>query len=86
MLYRVYPDFDPPTGYSGLALYAEGTREDGTEGLGVVGLQSFVQRSGHVQSFEMEGGALEKRLKMGRVAFYGAFGVPEELKREYTVV
>lgn len=85
VLYRVYPDFDPPTGYSGVALYAEGIREDGSEGPGVVGLQSFVQRSGHVQSFEMEGGALEKRLKMGRVAFYGAFVVPEELK-EYVIV
>ncbi|KAF2681618.1 hypothetical protein K458DRAFT_420388 [Lentithecium fluviatile CBS 122367] len=86
VLYRVYPDFDPPNGYSGVALYAEGTREDGTEGPGVVGFQSFVQRSGHVQSFEMEGGALEKRLKLGRVAFYGAFMVPEALKREYGVV
>lgn len=86
VLYRVYPDFDPPTGYSGVALYADGTREDGTEGPGVVGFQSFVQRSGVVQSFEMEGGALEKRLKLGRVAFYGAFMVPEELKKEYRIV
>jgi hypothetical protein len=85
VLYRVYPDFDPPNGYSGIALYAEGTREDGTEGPGVVGFQSFVQRSGHVQSYEMEGGALEKRLKLGRIAFYGAFMVPEELK-EYDIV
>lgn len=85
LLYRVYPDFDPPNGYSGIALYAEGTREDGSEGPGVVGFQSFVQRSGHVQSFEMEGGALEKRLKLGRVAFYGAFMVPEVLKKEYAV-
>jgi hypothetical protein len=86
VLYRVYPDFDPPTGYSGVALYADGMREDGTEGPGVVGFQSFVQRSGVVQSFEMEGGALEKRLKLGRVAFYGAFVVPDELKKEYRVV
>lgn len=86
VLYRVYPDFDPPTGYSGIALYADGMREDGTEGPGVVGFQSFVQRSGVVQSFEMEGGALEKRLKLGRVAFYGAFMVPEELKKGYKVV
>ncbi|KAF2112994.1 hypothetical protein BDV96DRAFT_496981 [Lophiotrema nucula] len=80
VLYRVYPDFDPPTGHSGIALYANGLREDGTTGPGVVGFQSFVQRSGHVQSFEMEGSALEKRLKLGRVAFYGAFQAPEELK------
>jgi hypothetical protein len=86
VLYRVYPDFDPPTGYSGIALYADGTREDGTEGPGIVGFQSFVQRSGVVQSFEMEGGALEKRLKLGRVAFYGAFMVPGALKEEYQIV
>lgn len=86
VLYRVYPDFDPPNGYSGVALYAEGMREDGTEGPGVVGFQSFVQRSGHVQNFEMEGGALEKRLKLGRVAFYGAFQVPEGLRKEFGIV
>lgn len=86
LLYRVYPDFDPPNGYSGVALYAEGAREDGTAGPGIVGFQSFVQRSGHVQSFNMEGPALDKRLQLGRVAFYGAFEVPDELKREYTIV
>ncbi|KAF2825695.1 hypothetical protein CC86DRAFT_293828 [Ophiobolus disseminans] len=86
VLYRVYPDFDPPSGYSGVALYADGTREDGTPGPGIVGFQSFVQRSGHVQNFNMEGPALDRRLQLGRVAFYGAFEVPEELKREYTIV
>jgi len=85
LLYRVYPDFDPPTGYSGMALYADGLREDGTIGPGIVGFQSFVQRSGHVQNFEMEGGALEKRLKLGRVAFYGAFQVSDALRKEYEV-
>jgi len=80
LLYRVYPDFDPPQGYSGLALHAEGVRQDGTVGQGIVGFQSFVQRSGHVQNFEMEGPALERRLQVGRVAFYGAFEVPAELK------
>jgi hypothetical protein len=85
LLYRVYPDFDPPNGHSGTTLYANGVREDGTEGPGVVGFQSFVQRSGHVQNFEMEGSALERRLQLGRVAFYGAFEVPAELK-QYDIV
>ncbi|KAH7371066.1 hypothetical protein BKA66DRAFT_424925 [Pyrenochaeta sp. MPI-SDFR-AT-0127] len=85
LLYRVYPDFDLPNGHSGTALYADGMREDGSEGPGIVGFQSFVQRSGHVQSFEMEGPALERRLQLGRVAFYGAFEVPAELK-EYDIV
>jgi hypothetical protein len=86
LLYRVHPDFDPPNGHSGTALYAEGTRIDGTTGPGVVGFQSFVQRSGHVQNFRMEGTHLERRLNFGRVAFYGAFEVPVELKQEYTIV
>jgi hypothetical protein len=85
LLYRVYPDFDPPNGYSGIALYADGVREDGTEGPGIVGFQSFVQRSGHVQNFNMEGSALERRLQLGRVAFYGVFEVPAELK-QYEIV
>ncbi len=85
LLYRVYPDFDPPNGHSGTALYADGVREDGTQGPGIVGFQSFVQRSGHVQNFDMEGPALEQRLQLGRVAFYGAFEVPAELKR-YDIV
>jgi hypothetical protein len=86
LLYRVYPDFDPPNGYSGVALYADGIREDGTSGPGIVGFQSFVQRSGHVQSFNMEGPALDRRLQLGRVAFYGAFEIPEKLKTDYTIV
>ncbi|PSN66423.1 hypothetical protein BS50DRAFT_635541 [Corynespora cassiicola Philippines] len=84
ILYRVAPDFDPPNGYSGIALCADGERQDGTEGPGVLGFQSFVQRSGAVQNFNMEGDALAARLKHGRVAFYGAYPVPEELK-EYAI-
>ena len=86
ILYRVYPDFDVPTGYSGIALYTDGVREDGTSGPGVVGFQSFVQRSGHVQNFNMEGPALQTRLQHGRVAFYGAFQVPDELRQKYEIV
>jgi hypothetical protein len=85
LLYRVYPDFDPPNGYSGIALYADGVRKDGTEGPGIVGFESFVQRSGQVQGFEMEGSALERRLQLGRVAFYGAFEIPADLK-QYDIV
>ncbi|KAH7095662.1 hypothetical protein FB567DRAFT_431951 [Paraphoma chrysanthemicola] len=87
VLYRVNPDFSPPNGYSGIALYADGTREDGTQGPGILGFQSFVQKSDHPQKFNMpEGPHLERRLKEGRVAFYGAFQVPEELRREYSIL
>jgi len=86
LLYRVSPDFAVPGGQSGLALYAEGEREDGTIGPGIAGFQSFVQRSGHVQTFEMEGTALESRLHKGQVAFYGSFQVPDEIRKEHVII
>lgn len=85
LLYRVNPDFEPSNGYNGIALYADGLLEDGTNGPGIVGFQSFVQRGGSVQNFEMEGVALKERLRRGYVAFYGAFQLPEELKMDYSV-
>ncbi|RDW63489.1 hypothetical protein BP6252_11034 [Coleophoma cylindrospora] len=86
ILYRVYPDFPVPGGQSGLALYADGKRSDGTDGPGVVGFQSFVQRSGNVQTYEMEGRDLEARLKRGLVAFYGAFQIPKELEKDHVIL
>lgn len=86
LLYRVSPDFDVPQGQSGVALYAVGDREDGSTGPGVAGFQSFVQMSGHVQSYEMEGPPLDHRLRKGLVAFYGAFQVPEKLRKEHAIV
>jgi hypothetical protein len=45
-----------------------------------------MQRSGHVQTYEMEGRALTARLEKGLVAFYGAFQVPKEMRREHTIL
>lgn len=86
ILYRVSPDFEVPGGESGLAIYAEGERSDSIFGPGVVGFQSFMQRSGHVQTYEMEGQPLTSRLEKGLVAFYGAFQVPKELKNEHIIL
>ncbi|KAF2818114.1 hypothetical protein CC86DRAFT_309837 [Ophiobolus disseminans] len=87
VLYRVSPDFREPTGHSGIALYAEGLREDGSQGPGIVGFQSFVHMSTAPQNFDMpEGRTLEERLKLGRVAFYGAFQVADELRTEYSIL
>ncbi|EUC48838.1 hypothetical protein COCMIDRAFT_33704 [Bipolaris oryzae ATCC 44560] len=87
VLYRVSPDFDIPNGYSGVALWADGKREDGSQGPGIVGFQSFVQGSGHTQNFDLpEGPHLEERLRKGFVAFYGAFQVPDELRQEYSIL
>ncbi|OSS44690.1 hypothetical protein B5807_10528 [Epicoccum nigrum] len=88
VLYRLSPDFDPPEGYSGIALYAEnGKREDGSTGPGVVGMQSFVQRSMFAQTFNMpQNATMERHLRQGRIAFYGAFQVPDDLRANYTIV
>jgi hypothetical protein len=86
LLYRVDPKFDTPYGYSGIALVANGVREDGSNGPGVVGFQSFVQHSDVTQVHNEDGDVLNERLEKGIVAFYGAFEVPEQLKKEYTIV
>lgn len=62
------------------------TREDGKDGPGVLGFQSFVQMSGHVQTYEMEGEQLNHRLKKGLVSFYGAFQVPRKLREEHHIM
>lgn len=85
VLYRLNPDFDPPEGNSGMALCADGTLENGTAVKGVIGFQSFVQRSDHFRNFEAEGDELEQRLKAGRIAFYGAFQLPDDLRDNYTI-
>jgi hypothetical protein len=86
LLYRESPDFGIPGGQSGLALWADGMREDGTAGPGVAGFQSFVQNSGHVQTYDIEGDALDSRLRKGLVAFYGAFQVPDLMRKEHTIL
>ncbi|KAH4023843.1 hypothetical protein HBH70_077020 [Parastagonospora nodorum] len=86
LLYRVNPKFDPPYGYSGIALVADGVREDSTEGPGIVGFQSFVQHSDVTQVYSEDGGKLSDRLEKGVVAFYGAFEVPEQLKVNYKIL
>ena len=86
VLYRLSPDFDPPNGYSGIALYANGKRDDGSIGPGVIGLQSFVQRSMFAQTFNMPQDTMERHLRQGRIAFYGAFQVPDDLRANYSIV
>jgi hypothetical protein len=86
VLYRVDPKFDPPYGYSGVAIIADGIREDDTEGPGIAGFQSFVQHSDVNQVYKQDGGALNELLEKGLVAFYGAFEVPEQLRKEYTIM
>lgn len=86
LLYRIHPILSPPYGHSGIALIADGSREDGSTGPGIVGFQSFVQHSDVTQVSSEDDDVLSQKLEEGVVAFYGAFEVPEELKKNYTIV
>jgi hypothetical protein len=82
------PILPPEGGFSGIVIVAPGETTGGsTHGLGVAGFQSFVQSSSLVQPPVNNENhiALQKRLKAGRVAFYGAFEVPERMKREFEI-
>jgi hypothetical protein len=87
LLYRVSPTFTTEGGYSGVALYANGPREDNTIGPGVLGFQSFVQKSDFIQP---EIGADPQRIRVklaaGRVAFYGAFPIPQKMRQNHVIV
>lgn len=72
-----------------------GRAADGSGGVGgacappvakVAGFASFVQMSSDVQRYELEGDKLYKRLQEGRVAFYGAFELPPELREGYRII
>ncbi len=52
----------------------------------VAGFASFVQMSSDVQRYDTEGDKLYKRLLEGRVAFYGAFELPAELREGYRII
>jgi hypothetical protein len=52
----------------------------------VAGFASFVQKVSGVQRYDLDGDKLYKRLQEGRVAFYGAFQVPKELREEYMII
>ncbi|KAK0750078.1 hypothetical protein B0T18DRAFT_408194 [Schizothecium vesticola] len=63
-------------------------REDGTLSgiIKIAGFASFAQPVSDVQRYELEGDKLYKRLQEGRVAFYGAFQIPTELREGYKIV
>jgi hypothetical protein len=60
--------------------------EDGTPCAKVAGFIAFAQEVSVVQNFDLDGPRLYSRLEQGRVAFYGAFQVPEKLKNEHVIV
>jgi hypothetical protein len=84
LLYRVSPPFDESGGESGKAVCVE---EPGSTKLKILGFQSFAQDviPGCTQYYSEEGDKLLDGIKECRVAFYGAFPVPEEMINEHKI-
>lgn len=88
ILYRVQPDYPARGGQSGVPVCVVSESMDGTtpRSVKVAGFASFVQMVSDVQKYDLEGDKLYKRLQEGRVAFYGAFQVPQELRDGYQIL
>lgn len=88
ILYRVHPDYPARGGQSGVpvCVVSEGADEAAPRSVKVAGFASFVQMVSDVQKYDLEGDKLYKRLQEGRVAFYGAFQVPQELREGYQIL
>ncbi|KAG6365290.1 hypothetical protein INS49_006899 [Diaporthe citri] len=88
ILYRVHPDYPARGGQSGVPVCVVSENTDGTpsHSAKVAGFASFVQMVSDVQKYDLEGDKLYKRLQEGRVAFYGAFQVPRELREGYHIL
>lgn len=91
ILYRVHPDYPVRGGQSGVPVCVvdESTGGTASRRTKVAGFASFVQMVSmvsDVQKYDLEGDKLCKRLQEGRVAFYGAFQVPRELREGYQIL
>lgn len=64
----------------------KGAFETAPRSVKVAGFASFVQMVSDFQKYDLEGDKLYKRLQEGRVAFYGAFQVPQELREGYQIL
>lgn len=82
ILYRVDPDFEEPRSNSGTAICLI---DEETEVRKVAGFQSFVQEVSGGQYYEMEDDPFLDMLRLGAVAFYGAFQVPDKLRDEHVI-
>lgn len=69
-----------------MCVVSKGAFETAPRSVKVAGFASFVQMVSDVQKYDLEGDKLYKRLQEGRVAFYGAFQVPQELREGYQIL
>jgi hypothetical protein len=85
VLYRVNSSSMPPGALSGTAVCIREELEDGTSCAKVAGFSSWAQPAAYT-SFDMDGPKLYSRLEDGRVAFFGAFQAPPELRENHRIV
>ncbi|KAK7959605.1 uncharacterized protein PG986_004459 [Apiospora aurea] len=86
ILYRVAHDYEAPGGQSGTPVCLLDESDPGMHKGKVVGFTSYMQMVQDVQHYHVEGDQLTKMLQDGRVAFYGAFKVPREMREEHVIV
>lgn len=85
VLYRVNSSPMPPGALSGTAVCIREELEDGTLCAEVAGFSSWAQPAAHSR-FDIDGPKLYSRLEDGRVAFFGAFQAPPELREHHRIV
>jgi hypothetical protein len=85
VLYRVNSSSMSPGSLSGTAVCVREEREDGTSCAKVAGFSSWAQPAAYTR-FDMDGPKLYSRLEDGRVAFFGAFQAPTELREHHRIV
>ncbi|SPN99228.1 uncharacterized protein DNG_02265 [Cephalotrichum gorgonifer] len=86
LLFRVHPQFRPNGVQSGTAVCVLEESDNGEKRAKLAGFTAFAQETSAIQCFDMEGDRLYSRLADGRVAFYGAFQVPEKLRDEHVIL
>ncbi|KAK7995314.1 hypothetical protein PG990_014087 [Apiospora arundinis] len=87
ILYRVAQDYDAPDGQSGTPVcLLDEESEPGVQRGKVAGFTSYVQMVQDIQHYHIEGDQLANMLEHGRVAFYGAFKVPQEMREEHVII
>lgn len=85
VLYRVNSSSMPPGALSGTAVCIREELEDGKECAKVAGFSSWAQPAAYTR-YDIEERKLYSRLEDGRVAFFGAFQAPLELRENHRII
>jgi hypothetical protein len=85
VLYRVNSSSMPPGALSGTAVCMREQLGDGTLCAKVAGFSSWAQPATYTK-FDIDGPRLYSRLEDRRVAFFGAFQAPPELRENHRIV